>query len=191
MKNNDNLEELNIPALSIEQRCIEVSKAYDLFNDILDPELRSTFTKVGRDPSPLFKPNRRLDIVHIRLLPESQHRLPRNFWSVGNCYYQIYHGYGWDQMELGAVLFYQSIYHKACGNGFYFDAVEQILNEVKLKRPKDLVFVTPRDGENEFFVLKRPFKALNYRSFPRDEVAKDLIWLINETFPKFRKLTSL
>ena len=173
-----------------EQRIAAVRKAYESFKLVLNPSLLAKFCEP--DTATLCKkPTRNLEIIQIKLLPKVRERAPKSFWSTAWCFYQIAHGHGADNLELGSVFFCHFANNARCCSGHYAKPVEAILKQTRAKRPKAWLTITPETTDEEFLGLKRAYRIGPYKEFPAEEAGRDLAWMIEETLPQFLNLDSL
>lgn len=171
---------------------VEMDLAANTFDRTLE-RLKSlgslSLKKPSSDPEDFSKGGSR--IAKIRVLPNRKDSAPLQFWSSKNCFYEIGVGvYRGRANCLGAVQFMMYPNYKACGNGRYTAGVREILSKLQ-----------PASKENFFLHFMVPpiedaiLCGFQYSvnpgqtTFPVEQAAQDLAWLIQETLPKFQVLS--
>ena len=114
----------------------------------------------------------------------------RGFWSATWCFFEVgvgsYKPRPGEGLNLGAVAFCCFPFNKACGGGKYSKEIERILSRAHRERPEEFVLVRPDQAAGRaFYVRERRYAG---KSCPVDTAAKDVAWLIEQTFPAFEEM---
>ncbi len=142
--------------------------------------LKSQLTHLS-DPVRVKKSTKGLDILKMPIYPK---RLD-GFWSAEWCSYEIGVGlYG--KPTTGGIGFFCFPNNKDCGKNYYTLEVESILRNLEQIRPKEFEFSVGKASVS----LNRFYLATKFPSFPCAQAARDLAWLIEQSFPEFEKMTT-
>jgi hypothetical protein len=141
------------------------------------------------DKDPAFIPKGKgKDVMRVRVFPKK--RLPKHFWNVDACFYEIGVGpYEGRAFCLGGVQFFQYAKQQRCGGGSYETAIESILRSLLPTAPKGFFFEPPSIERK--FHFEKQYSGKDYGPgvlFPCKDAANDLAWLIEQSLPKFFSL---
>ncbi|MBN8246208.1 MAG: hypothetical protein J0L84_02050 [Verrucomicrobia bacterium] len=144
------------------------------------------------------------DILRLGLLPPTP-RHPRGFWDPSWACYEVSVGRYDPLVEpnimagsppiaaQAEVQFYHASHQKGLGSGHYLKQVERILRDLQILRPAHWTFI-PAGGQDSSHVvqfLKRRYSLAEMAGDGPQVAADDLIWLIENTLPKFQALQAV
>jgi hypothetical protein len=126
-----------------------------------------------------------MDHYRCRIIPGYRPRFPKSFWTPKGCFYEIGIGEYPGHSRNSRVQFFMAANQGVCGRGYYNDAINHILGGVAKKRA-DLHFQP---------VANKCYAQLwiHGKGLAPDplEMAKDIVWIIEETLPDILSLKSL
>lgn len=179
-------------------KLLQVAEAYAACAKKVVPGGPECFGK----PKPVKKKQEDTDMLKLRFLPKL--RSPEEFWDATWCHYTVAAGqhakFAADQGRLFTwhIGFLHSPGNSACSSA-YTRAITEILIETAAKRPAEFFVVKhndPRpirdsraDGWPFLHILRRYYHK-EFPTFSPIVIAQDLLWLVQETFPRFRALRS-
>jgi hypothetical protein len=162
-------------------------ETWDLCNQLLPNECGWTVAPHPKDPSLLQKKGHAPFVTQLRILPEPKQ--PVRFWSSSWCFYQILVGPADAGTNLGGIQFLQFSGQDACGGGLWRKPVAAILRELQTRRPAEFSITELNDkGAIKPQLCTRYRMSSQCKTFPVEQAAADLAWLIQESLPRFQAL---
>lgn len=160
-----------------------VKKPVEIVMDSLPPKLVERIEPAWESdseplPDLLDKPQYGIKQYRTRILPTRKYRLPRRFWSKDRGFYEVGAGvYG--GLDRAQVRFMMAGNQQVANGGKYNQAVNAVLSSVQKRRPR-LVHIPV--AEKTYAQL-----YLRLRAPDPEQMAKELLWLIENTLFEFQK----